>query len=132
MRTIIVILRLTGVCGLLALPAMFLPFRWMEAVHQFTGNGDLPPAPIVEYLARSLCGFYALFGAITLMISTDIRRHRRLVAIWGLVFAIMGLAQLGIDVSVGMPLAWSLIEGPPAVVLGLSVVCLQKHIPAAE
>ena len=58
---IVVILRVLGGFALGAIPAIFLPYSWMNAIHDFMGLGDLPNAPIVSYLARSLSLFYALF-----------------------------------------------------------------------
>lgn len=73
---IVVLLRVVGMTGLLAIPAIFLPYSWMNSIHGYLGLGKLPDAPIVGYLARSLSVFYAVVSAITLFVSFDIRRHR--------------------------------------------------------
>ncbi len=55
---IVIILRVIGITGLFAIPAIFLPYSWMNAIHDFMGLGELPNAPIVSYLARSLSAFF--------------------------------------------------------------------------
>ena len=56
---IVIILRVIGITGLFAIPAIFLPYSWMNAIHDYMGLGELPDTPIVSYLARSLSAFYA-------------------------------------------------------------------------
>jgi hypothetical protein len=129
---IIVILRFIGGAALFAIPAIFLPFSWMDQIHGYLGLGTLPAAPIVSYLARSLSAFYAATGAFLLFISTDVRRFRSLVAFWGVVFAAMGCVLLGIDISAGMPTGWTVSEGPPAIVVGLVVVWLARQIRSLD
>ena len=124
---IVVILRLIGVSGLFAIPAIFLPTAWMAAIHDYLGLGPLPEGPIVGYLARSLSAFYAAISAITLFISTDIRRYRSLVRLWAIIVAVMGCLLLGIDLAEGMPWAWTISEGPPTVAVGLVVLRLQSN-----
>ncbi len=85
---ITVILRILGVFGLCAIPAILLPYSWMNVIHDYMGLGELPDAPIVSYLARSLSLFYALFGAITVFVSFDVRRY------WSFITL---LASLSID-----------------------------------
>lgn len=123
---IIGILRFIGIAGLFALVAVFLPISWMDAIHSFAGLGELPEGKIVGYLARSLSGFYTAFAAITLYISTDIRQFRGFVTLWGTLFLLMGCMLLGIDIVAGMPTLWTILEGPPTIVLGIAVLWLQR------
>ena len=124
---IVVILRLVGIGALFAIPAIFLPYAWMDAIHSYMGLGKLPDAPIVHYLARSLSAFYAVFGAITVFISCDVRRYRLLVAFWAILVSVMGGSLLGIDLSAGMPTSWTLSEGPPTIAIGIVVWWLQRR-----
>lgn len=125
---IIVILRIVGISGLLAIPAVFFPFAWMQSIHSFLGLGEMPDAPIVHYLARSLSAFYAIVSAITLLISCDIRRYRSFVKLLAFISIVVGFVLLGIDLSAGMPTLWTLTEGPPATATGLVVLWLERHI----
>lgn len=127
-RAIKIVLRVVGITGLFAMPAIFLPLAWMNAIHGFLGLGELPDAPIVRYLARSLSTFYAMFSVTTLLIASDIRRYRALVKLWGLLVTVAGFVLLGIDLNAGMPTSWTLSEGPPAVAVGLAVLWLSRHI----
>ena len=125
---IMITLRIVGIAGLFAIPAVFLPFEWMDAIHGYLGLGDLPDAPIVRYLARSLSAFYAIVAAITLRISTDLRRYRPIVHLWGVIILVIGVVLLGIDVEAKMPLSWMLFEGPPTIAIGLLVLWLCRGI----
>src|SRR5580704_7377115 len=66
-----ILLRIIGVLTLFALVGMFMPKSWMASTHQWLGLGELPDAPIVENLARSVSAFYALFGAVCLVLAAD-------------------------------------------------------------
>jgi hypothetical protein len=125
---IVVILRVIGVSGLFAIPAIFLPFSWMDAIHNFMGLGELPDAPIVSYLARSLSAFYAIVSALTLFVSFDIWRYRSYLRLWAIIVILTGFVLLGIDLTAGMPLSWTLSEGPPTVAVGVVVLILQRRI----
>jgi hypothetical protein len=86
--------------------------------------GEMPTGPVVEYLARSVSAFYALFGALCVMVSSDLERYRPLVRFLGAAFALMSLVILGIDVAAGMPWWWSASEGPGGVVFGVLMIVL--------
>jgi hypothetical protein len=53
--------------GLFGLDAVFVPLSWMDATHRWLGLGEMPTAPVVEYLARSVSAFYAVLGALCLV-----------------------------------------------------------------
>ena len=121
-----VILRIVGMVALLAIPAIFFPYSWMNAIHERLGLATLPNVPIVSYLARSLSLFYAVLGAITLFITSDIRQYRSFVTLLGLLYVVIGTTLLGIDVDSGMPEFWTRVEGPFTIVIGVTVLGLQR------
>ena len=121
-----------GVSGLFAIPAIFFPYSWMNAIHEYLGLGTLPDAPIVSYLARSLSGFYAVLGAMILFVSFDIRRYRSFLKLWAMLLIAMGVTLLGIDVTAGMPVSWTISEGPLLVAVGGTVMWLQRRIVVEE
>jgi hypothetical protein len=82
--------------------------------------------PVVEYLARSLSAFYAVTGALCLVVASDLERYRPLVRPLGIAFALMSLALLGVDVAAGMPRWWSASEGPGGVVFGALLFFLAR------
>ena len=111
-------LRLVGtVAGLAALCAV-MPLRWMDVIHRALGMGALPDRPIVEYLARSICAFYALVGGLLWMLSLDLVRYRPLVRRLGLAIIVFGILLLWTDVRAGMPWFWQATEGPVNVIFG--------------
>src|SRR5215468_5372863 len=75
-RALVLLLRIVGVGALFALVAVFMPVSWMAAAHRWLGLGEMPTGPVVEYLARSLSAFYALVGALCLVLTTDLERYR--------------------------------------------------------
>src|SRR5215470_2941073 len=99
-KALVILLRyLLGIPGLFALVAVFMPLSWMDATHRWLGLGEMPTTPVVEYLARSLSAFYALFGAICLVVASDLERYRPVVRFLGVAFVLLGLVLLGVDVT---------------------------------
>lgn len=120
------ILQLYGVTLLLAIPAICLPFDWMDRIHQLLGMGELPRVPIVSYLARTTSTLFALFGAVTLMIATDVQRYWPFVRFWAIANIVLGCVSLAFDLWIPMPWWWTLAESPGLIALGLLVLWLQK------
>ncbi len=122
---ITIILRALGCAAVCAIPAIFFPYSWMNAIHGYLGLGQLPDTPIVSYLARSLSMFYAMFGAISLFASSDVKRHRGLVTLLAVLSILLGLTLFGIDYVSGMPTHWTALEGPFTIIVGVAILQLQ-------
>src|SRR5262245_48226303 len=88
-KALVLLLRLAGVSALFALVAVFMPFSWMVATHRWLGLGEMPDGPVVEYLARSVSAFYALFGALFLVVASDPERYRPVVRFLGVALALV-------------------------------------------
>lgn len=127
-RAIQVLLRIGGFTMLTALFAVFLPVRWMAETHEWLGLGTFPETPLVDYLTRSASLLYAWHGGLLLVASFNVRRYRPLLIYLGIATAIGGLILLGIDLHAGMPLYWTLWEGPPVSMIGLLMVWLTLRI----
>jgi hypothetical protein len=125
-KTLVVLLRIFGVTALFALGAVVMPTSWMTATHRWLGLGEMPTAPIVGYLARSLSAFYALFGALCLLLSADLGRYRPLIRHLGVLIVLMGFISIGIDMWEAMPSWWTAQEGPPAIVFGGLIFVLAR------
>jgi len=126
-KVLVIVLRyLVGIGGLFALVPVFMPLSWMVATHRWLGLGDMPTAPVVEYLARSVSAFYAFFGALCLVVAADLERYRPLVRFLGVAFVFFGIVFTGVDLSAGMPWWWTAIEGPPAVPFGVLMFLLAR------
>src|SRR5438132_8164280 len=111
-KALVILLRIVGVPALFALAAVVMPTSWMAATHRWLGLGEMPTGPVVDYLARSLSAFYALVGALCLVVATDLERYRPLVRFLGVAFALMSVVLLDVDLAAGMPWWWSASEGP--------------------
>jgi cell division protein FtsW (lipid II flippase) len=125
-KALTILLRLLGVSTLFALIAVFMPVSWMTATHRWLGMGDMPTAPVVEYLARSLSAFYALFGALCLVVASDLERYRPLIRFLGVAFAVMSVVFIGVDLAAGMPWWWAVYEGAVGIVLGALMFFLAR------
>ena len=106
------LLRLFGTSSLFALIFVAAPHSWMRAIHAWADLGEMPEAPVVWYLARSTSAFYALVGGLFWVTSFDLRRHRIVVWYLGATVTTLGGVLLVVDWWEGMPLAWTLWEGP--------------------
>jgi len=102
-------LRLTATMFLMAAPAVVMPTSWMRAVAQLH-SVDVPDAPLVEYLARSMSALYVMFGVNYWYMSRDVRRYLPLLrfSIW-VMFA-FDATVIVLDLVIPMPLLWTLGE----------------------
>ena len=130
-RLLVVLLRLAGGVTITAFLAMLLPTEWMAATHEWLGLGEFPRAPVVEYLARSIAALYGFHGVLLLLISRDPPRHRSVVRYVGAMNIIFGLMMVIIDLEAGMPMLWTLGEGPPIAAFGVVVLLLSRSSSAS-
>jgi ATP/ADP translocase len=121
-------LRIIGSTALVALVAVIMPYSYMNTIHQRLGMGQLPAEPIVGYLARSTSAFYALFGGLLWIVSTDLRRHRLVLCYLGAATVVFGVMLFVVDFLEGMPLFWRFCEGPIVVIFGAIILVLVYHI----
>jgi len=113
---------------MLALIAVVMPYSWMNAIHNRLGMGELPPEPIVGYLARSTSAFYAMFGGLLWVVSFDLSRHRLVLFYLGVAVFLFGLILFAVDLLEGMPRWWSLTEGPINISFGLLILFLSRRM----
>ena len=126
-RWLIIVLRFTAVVLLFAIPAVIMPHSWMDALHRWLGLGELPDMPIVGYLARTLSAFYAIYGAVLLYLSFDVRRYLPLVRFLAVVMVLAGAGLIPLDCCVGMPWFWTVSEGPFVTALGVVLFLLARQ-----
>ena len=117
------LLRLNGALLLLAIVAVFFPTSLMNSIHARLGMGQLPEAPIVEYLTRSLSALYAVHGALTICLTLRMRAAWWIVPYLAGLHICFGMIVTVIDFQADLPIYWSLLEGPPISGFGL-LVCL--------
>jgi hypothetical protein len=111
-KALVLLLRLDAVLLLTALVPSMMPFAWMQAIHRALGMGELAEGPLIGYLTRSLSIMYAMHGAMMLFVSLDVRRYLPIVKFIVLLGVLFGLWMIGLDLAVGMPLFWTVGEGP--------------------
>jgi hypothetical protein len=125
------LLRALGMLDLLAFGAVLMPQEWMAATHAWLGMGNLPRAAVVDYLARSASLMYAQHGAVFLFLSSDVRRFRPLIRTMALIAIVSGGMMLAIDLLAGIPLFWTVIEGPGYIILAAIVLLLCRSVDLA-
>ena len=122
------ILRVVGGVMLLAFFAVIMPSAWMAASHRWLGLGELVLTPLFEYLLRSISFLYGCLGALFVLVAKDLLRYAPIVRFFGGMFMVLGVVISVVDVRVGMPLYWTLWEGPPAFLVGLLMVVLLSRV----
>ncbi len=127
----VILLRIGGVIMLLAFGAVFMPSEWMAASHRRLGLGEFPVSPLVDYLARSASVLYGVHGGLYLVIARDVRRYDGVLVYLAWVAIGFGVLMVGIDLHAGMPLYWTLGEGPPISAFGALLLALRRGIPRA-
>ncbi len=123
-RILVWLLRISGVVMLTALGAVVMPYDWMNIIHRQQGLGELPHVPIVGYLTRSISALYALQGALLVFIASDLPRYLPVVRFLALAGAVFGTMMVGIDWAVGMPVLWTIGEGPWVILLSAVILWL--------
>ena len=113
---------------LFALVFVLAPRSWMRALHMLADLGDMPNTPVVWYLARSTSAFYAMMGGLFWVVSFDVGCHHRV--LWFLVWSmvIFGTVLCGIDMWAGMPLPWTMTEGPSVLLMAAAMLYLTFRI----
>ena len=129
-RLVVLLLRFAGTVTTVAFLAILLPVDWMASTHRAIGLGEFPRAPVVDYLARSVAALYGFHGLLQLLVSTDIVRYRPIVWFIAALNVTFGLMIVAIDLHAGMPLFWTLWEGPSIIAFGVVLAVLMRSVPA--
>jgi len=104
----------------------------MARINDWIGLDPLVDTPLMNSLTRSLSALYAFVGLLTWTLSTDIRRYRPLIVCLGVSYLVSGAALLILDFTVGMPLAWAVVERPVVMGTGALQLWLVKHIAPVQ
>lgn len=123
-----VLLRLVGMFLLLAFLAVALPASWMASIHEWLGLGEFPEAAVTDYLARTISFLYGMHGGLLVLLSSDVRKYLKIVRYVAALQAGFGAVVTLIDLHAGMPLYWTLVEGPPTLATGLAMLWLAASI----
>ncbi len=112
-------LRSFGSVDLLAMAAAAMPDEWLRTGHALCGLGEFPEGPLPVYLARSASMLYAFHGAVLWCLSMDVRRYRPVIRFIAAGTVLFGAVLVLVDLSSGIPLWWTLMEGPVFAATGL-------------
>jgi len=127
-KSLIIILRISGIMLITAFFAVIMPYDMMAKIHKALGLGHLPSIPILGYLARSVSLFYVMHGVIILYISFNLLRNLQFLKLLCYLGFGFGIALFIIDMNAPMPRYWAIGEGPFVILLNLLVYILVLKI----
>lgn len=122
------LLRIEAICMGSAFLAALLPVSWIVAINDWAGLGPFEATPLMQYFARSLSLLYGIYGSLMWITSGDLDRFRPVITYMAAAAIFMSLALLAIDLSVGMPAAWTALEALVPAAGGVTVLALQRWI----
>lgn len=123
------LLRVSGLVLMLALPAALMPTEWMRWTNDRLLADPLPATPLTQYLTRSLSGLYAAFGVVTWFLATDVRRYAPIIACKSLAGMLFAVGVFMLDLAIGLPWYWTAVEGPGIFAICLAGLVLARRIP---
>jgi hypothetical protein len=109
-RLLAAFLRLEGSIEMLAFIAAAMPFTWMAGTHRWLGLGELPAAPLMDYMIRSVSLLYGMHGVLLWFLAVDVTRYRALIVYTAISYLVAAGAFAIIDVSNAMPWWWTFSE----------------------
>jgi hypothetical protein len=120
------LLRLAGLTEILAFVAVIMPRAWMDVSHSWLGMGEMPGGPLIMFMIRQASYTYGMHGISLWILASDVDRFRLLILFNAIAFLLAGPVFFLIDYKVGMPLWWTLTDGPGCGVLGGALLWLMK------
>jgi len=127
-RILKLVLQINGWIMASAVFAVFLSHDQMAAIHQWLGLGKFPDAKIVDYLARSLSGFYTIIGVLYIALARDIHAYASIITLAAWASICFGLGSIIINLQLDFPFWWTWGEGSFITGYGVVVLWLQRKV----
>jgi len=127
-RILKLVLQINGWIMASAVFAVFLSHDQMAAIHQWLGLGKFPDAKIVDYLARSLSGFYTIVGVLYIALARDIHAYASIITLAAWASICFGLGSIIINLQLDFPFWWTWGEGSFITGYGVVVLWLQRKV----
>ncbi|HTN75211.1 MAG TPA: hypothetical protein VL096_08190 [Pirellulaceae bacterium] len=99
-------LQFAGVVCASAMVAVVMPLPWHAIIHDWLGLGELPDAPLVEYLARGMSAMCSFYGLLLIWLARDVRRYAELIRFQTLILMVISLCSTLALWNSGMPPWW--------------------------
>ncbi len=126
------LLRVAGICELLAFFAVVMPRSWMEASHQWLGMGVMPEGAVLMFMIRQASYVYGMHGVSLLVLASDVERFRPLVVLNGVSFLLAAPVFFLIEYVEGMPLWWALTDAAACGLFGAALLWLTSRSQESE
>ncbi len=130
-KWLILLFRLNALLLTTACLTLFFPNPLMHRIHRVLGLGEMPPGPIVEYLARSCSMLYFVHGLVLGYVSWQIRKYWELVPLLAGLHLLLGAMVLAVDLKAGMPWYWTAAEGPGIMIFASLLLLLWSRASSA-
>ena len=127
-RILKLVLQINGWIMATAVFAVVLSHEQMAAIHQWLGLGKFPDAKIVDYLARSLSGFYTIIGVLYIALARDIHAYASIITLAAWASICFGLGSIIINLQLDFPFWWTWGEGSFITGYGVVVLWLQRKV----
>lgn len=88
--------------------------------------GEFPRRPVVDYLARSVAALYGFHGILLFVVSADPAKYRTIINYLVFMNVGLGVMLIAIDLHAGLPMWWTLVEGPSVIAVGLLLAVLNR------
>jgi len=112
-------LRFEAAVETLAFVAVVMPHAWMAIAHRWLGLGELPDAPLLDYMIRSVSFLYGLHGVLLWILATDTVRFRPLIIYAAVSYLASAVVFTLIDLRNEMPWWWTASEVGSVLCYGL-------------
>lgn len=126
-RHLLWFMRASAIMFLAAAPAVVMPTSWMRSIATAL-DVELPDAPLVEYLARSVSALYVTMGASYWYMSCDVRRYLPLLRFMVPVMVAFDVTAIALDLLIPMPMMWTAGEAVSIIVWTAALWWLVRRV----
>lgn len=112
------ILRISAIAALLAVPAVLMPRLAAEKVSWIMGFGQPPMTPLMLYMMAGGAAVYVGQAVLLWVMSGDIIRYQPLVRLVAKIYLVCAPAFFWIDTQAGLPRWWMVMDSAGCLLAG--------------
>lgn len=115
------ILRISALAALLALPAVIVPRLAAEKVSWLMGFRQPPMTPLMLYMMAGGAAVYVAQGVLMWVMSCDVARYQPLIRVVAWTFLVCAPLFWWIDAQAGVPRWWLLMDSVGSFIAGTAL-----------